>query len=143
MGESNSAGQTVLGGAKVWPKGGNPNHDPKTGRFTTGSVQADQPILTITAPRGSSKPGQNWTAKNRTVKVPDRIRANVDNVAKAFNKATGKDLVVTDGMRTPMDQAKRMYYKYSHGDFKTYKGHLGHLIANIYRDGVKNKDSPD
>ncbi len=140
MSDGAASQQTILGGSKSWPKGGNPYHDPKTGQFTSGPSSNDQPIITVTAPHGSSKPGQHWSTKDSSVKVPDRVRDKVDGVAKEFNKATGKDLVVTDGMRMPLDQAKRMFYKFKHCDFKTYKGHLGSLIAKIYRDGVKNKD---
>jgi len=141
MSDGAASQQTILGGSKSWPKGGNPYHDPKTGQFTSGPSSNDQPIMTVTAPHGSSKLGQHWSTKDSSVKVPDRVRDKVDGVAKAFNKATGKDLVVTDGMRMPLDQAKRMFYKFKHGDFKTYKGHVSSLISKIYHDGVKNKDS--
>jgi len=120
-------------------KGGNPWHDPKNGRFTTNPDGDDKTILTITGHR----PVQHWRAKNPSVKVPDQIRSKLDAVAKAFHDATGKVLVVTDGARTPEQQAERMYYKYAHGDFRTYRGNFAAKIANAYREGVKNNLSRD
>ena len=79
--------------------------------------------------------GQKWKAKDATVKVPSSIRAKVDRVAEDYHAATGRTLTVTDGARTPQDQAERMYYKFSHGDFRTYKGPQAAQIADAYRQG--------
>jgi len=138
-----TAQQTILGGAKVWSKGGNPYHDPKTGQFTSGAGSDDQPIITVTAPRSSSKSGQHWSTKNSSVRVPEQIRQKIDAVAKEFYKSTGKELIITDGMRSAQDRAKRMLYKFKHGDFKTYRGHVGASIAKIFRDGINNGERED
>jgi LysM repeat protein len=79
--------------------------------------------------------GKKWKAKDASVKVPSSIRAKVDQVAEDYHAATGRTLTVTDGARTPQDQAERMYYKFSHGDFRTYKGPQAAQIADAYRQG--------
>lgn len=79
--------------------------------------------------------GKKWKTKDANVKVSNNIMKKVDQVAEDYHAATGQTLIVTDGARTPRDQAERMYYKYSHGDFSTYKGAQAARIANIYRQG--------
>ena len=51
---------------------------------------------------------------------------------------SGQTLVVTDGARTPQDQAERIYYKFSHGDFSTYKSAQADQLAAVYRRGRAN-----
>ena len=79
--------------------------------------------------------GRKWKVKDAQVKVPDSIRGKIDQVAKDYHAATGQTLVVTDGARTPHDQAERIYYKFSHGDFSTYKSPQADQLAAVYRQG--------
>lgn len=123
----------------------NPNHDPANGRFTSGpgGSHGDHEIVVYgRKPGKSASADKKWKPKSAKVKVPDKISSKIDAVANDYHAETGKTLTVTDGVRTPRDQAERMYYKYSHGDFSTYKGPQGAQIAAIYRKGVADGKSP-
>lgn len=80
-------------------------------------------------------------SQERLGEVPDAIRSKIDAVAADYHAATGKTLTVTDGMRTPSDQAERVYYKFSHGDFGTYRGTQGAELARLYRAGIASGKS--
>ncbi len=98
------------------------------------------------APDGSGQPmtdagvsaGRKWKIKDAQAKVPGGITAKIDQVAEDYHAATGQTLVVTDGGRTPHDQAERIYYKFSHGDFSTYKSPQADQLAAVYRRGRAN-----
>jgi hypothetical protein len=78
-----------------------------------------------------------WLAKDSSVRVPETLKPKIDAVASDYHAATGKTLVLTDGIRKPHDQASGMYYKFSHGDFHTYGGDTTRHVAEVYRDGAR------
>ncbi len=122
----------------------NPYHDPANGRFTTGPGGQGNPHEIVVYGRRPDKAGSTapkWKAKSDAVKIPDAIRGKIDAVAADYHAATGKTLIVTDGMRTPIDQAERIYYKFSHGDFGTYRGAQGAELARLYRSGIASGKS--
>ena len=121
----------------------NPYHDER-GRFTfaPGNGRDNHEIVVYGRKPGSGPAsGKNWKTKDASVKIPEKIRSKVDGIAKDYNATTGKALTVTDGSRTPRDQAERMLYKYNQGDFSNYKGLQGAKIADIYRQGIANGKS--
>ena len=119
--EANAPGKGIAGVGKTPPS-----------PIRTGQTPAPpkQPSL-----EAGASAGKKWKAKDASVKVPSSIRAKVDQVAEDYHAATGRTLTVTDGARTPQDQAERMYYKFSHGDFGTYTGAPAAQIADAYRQG--------
>ena len=119
--EANAPGKGIAGVGKTPPS------PIRTGQTPT---PPRQPSLDTAAAAG-----KKWTAKDASVKVPSSIRGKVDQVAEDYHAATGRTLTVTDGARTPQDQAERIYYKFSHGDFRTYKGPQAAQIADAYRQG--------
>jgi hypothetical protein len=122
----------------------NPYHDPNNGRFTFGPGGESDPneiVVIGRRPGRGRSPGPKWKAKSDAVRIPEKIRSKIDAVAADYHAATGKTLTVTDGVRTPMDQAERIYYKLSHGDFHTYKGPQGAEMAKIYRTGAASGKS--
>ncbi|MBX9885708.1 MAG: hypothetical protein K2X68_12130 [Novosphingobium sp.] len=122
----------------------NPYHDPDNGRFTFGPGGQNDPQQIVVygrRPRPDTSPEPKWKAKSDAVRIPEKIRSKIDAVAADYHAATGKTLTVTDGVRTPMDQAERIYYKFSHGDFHTYPGPQGAEMAKIYRTGVASGKS--
>lgn len=122
----------------------NPYHDPQDGRFTFGPGGQGNPqeiVVYGRRPKREASPSPKWKAKSDAVRIPEQIRSKIDAVAADYHAATGKTLTVTDGVRTPMDQAERIYYKFSHGDFHTYKGPQGAEIAKIYRTGTASGKS--
>lgn len=122
----------------------NPFHDPANGLFTTGPSGQGNPHEIVVYGRRPDKAGSSapkWKAKSDAVRIPDAIHGKVDAIASDYHAVTGKTLTVTDGMRTPSDQAKRVYYKFSHGDFQTYRGAQGAELARLYRAGITSGKS--
>lgn len=58
----------------------------------------------------------HYTVKDNTVHLTDEAQQAASSIAKDYNAATGSDIVVTDGSRTPDNQAQRMYSKLVQGD---------------------------
>ncbi|WP_421837334.1 hypothetical protein [Novosphingobium sp.] len=122
----------------------NPYHDPANRRFTTRPGGQGNPHEIVVYGRKPDKTGSTapkWKAKSDAVRIPDAIRRKIDAVAADYHAATGKTLTVTDGMRTPIDQAERIYYKFSYGDFRTYRGAQGAELARLYRGGIASGKS--
>ncbi|MFM9934588.1 MAG: hypothetical protein ACKVOL_00155 [Novosphingobium sp.] len=122
----------------------NPNHDPSNGQFTFGPGGQGNPqeiVVYGRKPGRGGSPGSKWKAKSDAVRIPEKIRGKIDAVAADYHAATGKTLTVTDGVRTPMDQAQRIYYKFSHGDYGTYKGAQGAELKIIYQKGISDGKS--
>jgi hypothetical protein len=80
-------------------------------------------------------PRQHWSVKNSSVKVSPGIEDRINSVAQDFYNRTGKNLIATDGNRTPADQAQRMYDKFIDGDNTTYRGPAGQEIRSIFDSG--------
>jgi hypothetical protein len=64
------------------------------------------------APAGA----QHYRLNNDTVRLNDQMRDAVGRLADEYHRRTGADLTLTDGNRTPADQAARMYYRLTHPD---------------------------
>ena len=66
----------------------------------------------------------------------------VAKVADAFNKATGKDLVVTSAYRGPAEQAAAMYGKFQGPEWNIYKDkHALTEIRSVYLKDIADRKS--
>lgn len=83
----------------------------------------------------------NWKLKDATIQLSAAVTRKIDALALDFFTERSKVLTVTDGNRTPLNQAERMYYKFSNGDFTTYRGPQGAELAEVYRAGAKAEKS--
>jgi hypothetical protein len=81
-------------------------------------------------------PQRHWSVKDSSVILSPEMEGKIDPVAQEFYDRTARDLVVTDGHRTPADQAQRMYDKFAKGDKTTYVGPSGREIRSIYDTGM-------
>jgi hypothetical protein len=97
-------------------------------------LAADLPDLLSSAPRIDAAP-QHWSVKDRSVILSPEVREKMDPIAQEFYDRTGKNLVATDGNRTPAIQAQRMYDKFTGGDTTTYHGPAGREIRSIFDHG--------
>lgn len=91
---------------------------------------------------GSHRP-VNFTKKPE-VSLSTETYSKVSDTADNFNEKTGKKLVVTDGERTPKDQAKRMAYKIANGaGVKEYGNkNAANAILAAYTNAVANGADP-
>jgi hypothetical protein len=124
----------------------NPYHDPRNGQYTFAPGGAG------TRSTGRVRnPDPHALASANAIKHPDHIEAGQrlripqtppkaphQHPAAKAPDGSGQTLVVTDGARTPQDQAERIYYKFSHGDFSTYKSAQADQLAAVYRRGRAN-----
>ena len=62
-----------------------------------------------------SSPERNYSIKTG-VDLGAALESRVRNLANSYHADTGNKLTVTDGPRTPADQAQRMYYKIQNGE---------------------------
>jgi hypothetical protein len=81
-------------------------------------------------------PQRHWSIKDSSVILSPEMEGKVDPVAQQFYSRTGRDLVATDGYRTPTDQAQRMFDKFKKGDNTTYPGPSGQTIRSVYDAGM-------
>lgn len=57
----------------------------------------------------------HYTLKNDSIRLSDRAREMMGSIADEYHRRTGRDLVITDGSRTPREQAERMYAGLANG----------------------------
>ena len=81
----------------------------------------------------------NFSTKPGVTLSSDSYEKVSDTADNYFDK-TGKRLVVTDGVRTPQDQAARMHYKITHGaGLREYRNRTAaNEIMQSYRDAIAN-----
>jgi hypothetical protein len=65
---------------------------------------------------GSSTETQHYSLKDDSVILTAEGERKAREIADAYFKETGKDIVITDGIRTPTDQAARFYDKLQDGE---------------------------
>lgn len=80
--------------------------------------------------------------KTNDIQLSPLVRAKMSQIADEYFKRTGKDLVITDGNRTPHDQAERIYDKILLHDENIYtnKKALAEIKA-AYNEGAKRGES--
>lgn len=81
-------------------------------------------------------PQRHWSIIDNSVILSPDMEGKVGPVAQQFYDRTARDLVVTDGYRTPADQAQRMFDKFKKGDNGVYVGPSGREIRSIYDAGI-------
>ena len=90
------------------------------------------------AVKGLVMGGSNWKADMKGVN--GELTKRVQNMAKEYKATTGKDLVVTEGMRT----AAQQQYLREHGKYTTAKGrslHQDGLAIDIDKDQANELDN--
>lgn len=92
---------------------------------------------------------QHYRLNNDTVRLNDQMRDAVGRLADEYHRRTGADLTLTDGNRTPADQAARMYYRLTHPDgvhadpLWDYRNRRAvEQIRRAYRDAVAAGKTP-
>jgi hypothetical protein len=69
----------------------------------------------------------NFTKKSPSIILPPIVEKKVNEVADAFFNLTNKKIVITDGTRTPQQQALQVYNKILANDLGIY---INHKAAN-------------
>ncbi len=92
------------------------------------------------SPGGPIGPGvKHYTLKDSTVVLSPEIEKKVNEIANEYYAETGKNIVVTDGDRTPLMQADRMYTNRNFGIYTNKKA--ADEIQKVYNDGVTARKS--
>lgn len=105
-----------------------------------------------TAPQGATI--QNFvltqtthlSMKDGSIRLSDCVRQRLRAVADAFNKTTGKGLVVTSGIRSVGEQAHLMFKELEHGGLERYGGKreaLARQIKKAYEALPKDRRSKE
>lgn len=123
------------------PQSSTTTNTPKVGNQPATQPQAVPPANTpeTTAP---VKASPHLRLKSNDVLLSPLVRAKMSQVADEYFNRTGKDLVLTDGNRTPHDQAQRIYDKIQHRGEHIYtnKKALAEIKA-AYNEGAQRGES--
>ncbi|HMB58065.1 MAG TPA: RHS repeat-associated core domain-containing protein [Arenimonas sp.] len=111
----------------------------------SGAVRGGGPSVTSIGPIDSRTwaPPPNYVLKPG-VRINSAQETVVSNQADEYSRITGNKLIVTDGLRTPREQASRMLYKIRHGEgVRIYRNHAAAMeILNSYRSAKISKSNP-
>jgi len=86
---------------------------------------------------------KNYEVKKDVTLGPD-LESKVSKLADSYHQNTGHKLTVTDGLRSPRDQASRMLYKMMHGEgVSIYRNTAAaNAIMDAYQAAVRDGTSP-
>jgi len=103
-------------------------------------VKNDPPMTTDKTESSAKSP--HLKLKSKDVQLSPLVQKKMSQIADEYFKKTGKDLIITDGNRTPHDQAERIYEKIQQKGENIYtnKKALAEIKA-AYNEGAKRGES--
>lgn len=118
-----------------------PQNQTPTQTGTTPNSSVQQTGNDTAPPNGELSP--HLRLKHPNIRMSPLVRQRMSQIADEYHRLTGKNLTITDGDRTPSEQADRMFSRFRGGNFGGYRNRplLNEVIA-AYREGERRGESP-